>query len=357
MRRFHLRRGGGIGCGAAVLPVLALLAAACGGGDSPTLTLVTHDSFNVSAETLEAFEQQSGATVALLPAGGAVEALNRVILTKGNPLGDLFFGVDNISYIRALSEGVFEPYVPAALAEVDARWQFDPSGHVTPVDYGYVLFNYDKQALASAGLTPPTRLEDLTQPAWRGRIAVQDPNTSSPGQQLLLATVAYFGEDGGYTWLDFWRDLRANDVIVSGGWEDAYYAQFSQYGGPAWLVNSYATSPAAEVIFAETRPDTSPTGNVIIPNASYLQIEGVAILQGTKQRDLAEQFIDFMLGRQFQEDIPLNMFVYPVRRGAALPPEFVQFAQIPERPAEIDPARVHANLERWLDAWTRVVTR
>ena len=336
----------------------ALLGAACGDDFSgQTLTLVTHDSFAISEETIAAFEAEHDVTVEILPAGDAVEALNRVILTRGNPIGDVMFGVDNISYVRALREGVFEEYESPELENVDGRWIFDDSNRVTPINYGYVLFNYQKAALESGGLAPPTTLEELTLPDWRGRVAVEDPNTSSPGQQFMLATIAYFGENGQYTWLDFWRDMRANDVIVTSGWEDAYYAQFVQYGGEAWMVMSYATSPPAEVIFAEQPLDSSPTANVLIPTASYLQIEGVGILEGTPRRALAEKFIDFMLGARFQEDIPGNMFVYPVRRGASLPQEFVDFADVPDQPAELDAEQVEANLERWLDEWSDVVLR
>ena len=321
------------------------------------LVLLTHDSFAISEETIAAFAAQYGVTVTVVPIGDAVEALNRAILNRGNPEGDLLFGVDNISYVRALAEEIFLEYRPAALADIDPSLIFDDSGQVTPVDYGYVLFNYDKAALAEAGVVPPATLEALTSETWRGRVAVEDPNSSSPGLQFMLVTIAYFGEDGDYTWLDFWRDLRANDVIISADWSDAYYTQFSHWGGGAWLVNSYATSPAAEVIFAETPLDDSPTGNIIVPGGSYRQVEGVGILRGTDKEPLARAFIDFMLGEQFQADIPLNMFVYPVVSGVALPPEFLEFAEIPREPAAIDAARVTEHLERWLDEWTDTVVR
>ena len=350
---------------AAELAAAAVMAAEEGMDDAPTaadfagqeLVLLTHDSFWISEETIDAFAAQYGVTVAVTPLGDAVEALNRAILNKGNPEGDLLFGVDNVSYVRALAEDIFLEYRPAALADIDPSLIFDDSGRVTPVDFGFVLFNYDKAALAEAGVAAPTTLEELTSETWRGRVAVEDPNTSSPGLQFMLVTIAYFGEDGDYTWLDFWADLRANDVIVSAGWSDAYYTQFSHYGGGAWLVNSYATSPAAEVIFAETALDESPTGNMIVPGGSYRQIEGVGILRGTDKEPLARAFIDFMLGDLFQADIPLNMFVYPVVSGVALPPEFLEFAEIPAEPAELDAARVTENLERWLDEWTDTVVR
>ena len=69
-----------------------------------------------------------GVTVELLPTGDAVEALNRAILTTHNPEGALLFGVDNVSFVRALEEDLFIEYESSALDDVDviavaaARW-------------------------------------------------------------------------------------------------------------------------------------------------------------------------------------------------------------------------------------------
>ena len=92
--------------------------------------------------------------------------------------------------------------------------------------------------------------------------AIENPATSTPGLAFMLATIAKFGEDG---WQDYWRRLRANGVLAVDGWEEAYTARFSGAGGSKGkrpIVVSYATSPAAEVIFAKTPPKTAPTAVV-----------------------------------------------------------------------------------------------
>src|SRR4030095_10406274 len=100
------------------------------------------------------------------------------------------------------------------------------------------------------------------------------------GLAFLLATVAEFGTTGDYTWLDFWSDLRANDVLVAESWEDAYYTQFSGSSGqgPRPLVVSYATSPAAEVYFSEGKLSEPPTGNLL--DGSFAQVEFLGTLSG-----------------------------------------------------------------------------
>ena len=64
-----------------------------------------------------------------------------------------------------------------------------------------------------------------------------------------------------------------------------------------------------------------------------------------------------MLSKRFQEDIPLSMFVFPVTRGAKLPPEFVRYAVVPEDPLELSPEEIEANRDRWVKEWTRIVLR
>jgi thiamine transport system substrate-binding protein len=333
--------------------------AAPAGGARRTLTLMTHDSFSVSEEVLKEFEQQANVTVQVLKSGDAGSALNKAILSKNSPLADVLFGVDNTFLSRALKADIFEPYAAPALASIPDRFKLDPANTLLPIDYGYVNINYDKDYLAKNQLPVPAKLEDLTKPEWKSKLVVENPAASSPGLAFMLATIAQFGTSGSYTWLDYWRELRANDVLVSDSWDDAYYTHFSGSSGkgPRPLVVSYATSPAAELVFSESKPAPAepPTGNLLA--GSFLQIEFAGILKGTQQRDLAERLLDFMLSKRFQEDVPLQMFVYPVLPDAAQPDVFKQFAQVPEQPAGLPPEQIDQNREQWLDAWTKTVLR
>ena len=336
-------------------PAAEPTAAPAAGGS--VLTVMTHDSFSVSDDVLKAFEQQTGATVQVLKSGDAGQALNKAALSKDAPLADVFFGVDNTFLTRALKAGIFEPYAAPALGQVPAQYKLDPSNSLLPIDYGYVAINYDKAYLAQNNLAPPATLEDLTRPEWKGKLVVENAATSSPGLAFLLATIGHFGTEGSYTWLDYWKDLRANDVLVSDGWSDAYYTQFSGSSGkgPRPLVVSYASSPPAEVFFSEGKLTDAPTA--AMTGGNFLQIEFAGILKGTKNRALAEQFIDFMYSKAFQEDMPLQMFVYPVLPGSALPEVFTRFSSVPSEPVSLAPEQIDQNREQWLDAWTKAALR
>jgi len=320
-----------------------------------TITVMTHDSFSVSEEVVKSFEATNNAKVVFLQSGDAGAVLNKAILTKEAPLADVLFGVDNTFLSRALEGGIFETYESPALSNIPEDFNLDSSDRALPVDYGDVCINYDKAYFANHNLTVPQNLEDLTKPEYQGLLVAENPATSSTGLAFLLATVAHFGD----SFTEYWQALKDNDVVIVDGWETAYYTNFSGSSGrgPQPMVVSYGTSPAAEVIFAETPPSDAPTASILGPDTCFRQIEFVGILKGTKQHALAEKFVDFMLGKQFQEDVPLQMFVYPVLPDAALPEEFTRYAQAPARAATIPPEEIAANRDRWIQAWTDVVLK
>ncbi|GAB4423021.1 MAG: thiamine ABC transporter substrate-binding protein [Anaerolineales bacterium] len=328
---------------------------ACAPKGPATLTVMTHDSFAVSESLVTEFEQANNVDVVFLAGGDTGAALNKAVLTKDAPLADVFYGVDNTFLSRALEAGIFEPYASPLLAEIPDEFELDPAHGALPVDFGDVCINYDKAYFAENNLPVPATLEDLTRLEYRGLLAVENPATSSPGLAFLLATRAHFGDD----YLDFWADLRDNEVVVVDDWETAYYTNFSASSGrgPQPMVVSYGSSPPAEVIFAETPLDDAPTASIVGPNTCFRQIEFVGILAGTENRQMAEKFIDFMLGQKFQEDLPMQMFVFPVNQNAALPEAFVQYAQIPVQPARLTPDEIAANRETWIREWTETVLR
>ena len=337
---------------------LVLVAAGCGGEESgePTeVVLVTHDSFVVSRPVRAAFERETGLRLKILQSGDAGAALNRALLTKGNPEGDVFFGVDNNLLSRALEEDLFEPYEPEALGLVPDRYHLDPEHRVTPIDHGEVCLNTDPSWFAERKVAPPRSLDDLTDERYRGLLVVENPATSTPGLAFLLATVARYGESG---WQDFWRELRANEVLVVDGWEAAYTAQFSGAGGSKGtrpIVVSYASSPAAEVVFAGKPLQEAPTA--VVEDSCFRQIELAGVLRGAGNESGARKLVDFMLSERFQADLPLSMFVFPVREGVELPAAFRRFAVVPERPLELSPDEIGENRERWIREWTSIVLR
>jgi thiamine transport system substrate-binding protein len=322
---------------------------------APTeLNVMSHDSFAVTETLVRQFEQQNNVKINFLKSGDSGAMLNRAILTKNAPQADVMYGVDNTFLSRALDAGLFEAYVSPLLKNIPDAVKLDKENRALPVDIGDVCINYDKTYFADKKLALPQSLEDLLKPEYKGLLVVENPATSSPGLAFVMATIAHFGQD---KYLEYWKGLRANGVFVANDWESAYYTYFSGSSGKGAqpMVVSYSSSPAAEVVFAKEPPKDAPTASLTAPDMCFRQIEFAGILKGTKNRAMAEKFVDFMLGTEFQEDMPLQMFVYPVATNAKLPSEFLKYAQVPAKPATLDAALIAKNRDQWIADWKKAV--
>ena len=334
-----------------LLLAAALVAASCGSAKPPagtadtTITLVTHDSFYVTDGIFDAFTKQSGITVKVAQGADAGVVLNQAILAAGKPEGDVLWGVDNTLLSRAVKAKVFVPYTSPGLADADqAARALVGDGIATPVDKGDVCVNIDAEWFATQGLTAPTSIDQLTQPEYKNLMVVQNPATSSPGLAFLLATIAKFGNEA---WLDYWKQLRANGVLVVDGWTAAYQTEFTRAkGGTRPIVVSYGSSPAAEV------SADGPTPTKALFDACFRQIEFAGILRGTKHEAAARQVIDFLLSDTFQADMPPNMYVYPIRKNVPIPDSFRSAGGQAFEPLTVAPAKIDSNREAWIKAWS-----
>ena len=343
---------------------LSLLLTACAataptesGSEPATLTVMTHDSFSVSQEVISAFESANNVKVTFIKGGDAGATLNRLILeslSSSIPSADVFYGLDNTFLSRAIDQDLFEAYDAPGLEQIAAKFKLDAENRALPVDYGDVCINYDKAWFEQQNLPIPSSLTDLTDPQYANLLAVENPSTSSPGLAFMLATIAEFGEDG---WLDWWQALKSNGVVITSDWETAYYTNFSGSSGKGAqpMVVSYASSPTAEYIYSETELSESPTASLIGAGMCWRQVEFAGILKGTENREAAEKFIDFLLSQTFQEDVPMQMFVFPVLADAAIPEAFQITVESPEQPASLAPDVIAANRDAWINAWINLM--
>ena len=318
-----------------------------------TLRLLTHESFTPTETIFDDFTLQTGITVEVVRSSDAGTLVTKAVLASGNPEGDVLWGVDNTLLSRALDANVFVPYVTVHRNDLDAAAvALAPNGAVTPVDSGDVCINYDKAWFAERNITPPLTLQALASSTYRNLLVTPNPVSSSPGLAFLLATIAEFG-DG---WQQWWETMRDNNILVVESWSDAYYGHFTAASdGERPLVVSYATSPPAEVIFADPRPTEAPTAVAAL--TCFRQYEFAGILRGSKHLAQAQLLVDFLVSRQFQEDLPLTQFVWPINNTASVPKEFLDYALRPDNPLTIDPAVIAERRAEWLEQFSDIMLR
>lgn len=319
-------------------------------GETPaptTVRVVTHDSFAVSEDLIEAFEADTGFTLELSAPGDAGSLVNQLILTKDSPLGDVAYGVDNTFASRAIGEDVFAGYTSEALPPAAEDYLVDGGDALTPIDLGDVCLNVDTEWFADSDVPAPESLTDLTDPAYQDLLVVTHPANSSPGLAFLVATIGEFGQD----WVQYWSDLTDNGLLVVDSWSSAYSEEFSgSVGeGPRPIALSYSTSPAFEV----GEDGQAPTEALL--TSCFRQVEYAGVLAGAENPAGAQAFIDFLLSDEVQADIPGQMYMYPVNPDIDLPAEWVQWAPLADEPIEVDPLEIDANREEWIQTWAETV--
>lgn len=354
--------------GALAFAVTALSGCATGGGaqagaqptdgDAKSVTLVVHGSFP-NEEFAAAASAATGYDVEVISAGDGGELTNKLVLTKGAPIADAFFGVDTIFASRLLDSGAVEAYAPAELpagaaefavatsdddaAQNDKAAQVAATGLV-PVDFGATCVNIDPSWFAERDLAEPASYEDLTKPEYRDQTVLLDPTASSTGASFLVGTVAAFGEDG---YVGYWQDLLDNGARIEQGWSDAYYGQFTQGGesGKKPIVVSYASSPAFTVNEAGDASSTKALLDTCTRQAEY-----AGVLTGAANPEGARAVVDYLVSHEFQSTVPEAMYMNPVDGTVALPEAWATFAPEPtaEQAHDLSAAQIERGRETWL---------
>ena len=285
------------------------------------------------------FEEATGIKIDLISAGDAGQLISRAIIEKEAPRADIIIGIDNNLLHQAKEAGILAAYEPANISQVRSELRFDSESFITPYDYGYFSIIYDSEVITS----PPASLEDLTRPEYKDSLILMDPRTSSPGLGFLLWTIKIYGDD----YLDYWKRLAPSILTITDGW-DSGYGLFTN--GEAPLVVSYTTSPPYHVEYEETTRYKA----AIFEAGNYLQIEGMGILKNAQHRKAAEAFMDFMLTPEFQENLALTNFMYPINPEIVLPDSF-EYAPRPEITLNLPPDYIDQNREQLVQDWVELM--
>nr|WP_040299355.1 thiamine ABC transporter substrate binding subunit [Agrobacterium albertimagni] len=308
-----------------------------------TLTVYTYESFvsewGPGPKVKEAFEQTCDCTVNFVGVADGVALLTRLKLEGETSKADVVLGLDTNLVEEAKQTGLFEAHsVDASAVQVPGGFSDDV---FLPYDYGHFAVIYDTEVIT----TPPTSLKDLVEGDPAQKIVIQDPRTSTPGLGLLLWVRSVYGDQAP----EAWAKLKDRVLTVTPGWSEAY-GLFTK--GEAPMVLSYTTSPAYHMVAEET--DRYQAAE--FSEGHYIQIEVAGLLKNAPEKELARQFLAFMLEPGFQNTIPTNNWMMPVAATSEpLPEAFGKLVQ-PKTTFLMDPAEVAANRQAWIDEWLKAMT-
>ncbi|QLF68773.1 thiamine ABC transporter substrate binding subunit [Peteryoungia desertarenae] len=308
-----------------------------------TLTIYTYESFvsewGPGPKVKEAFEQTCNCTVNFVGVADGVALLTRLKLEGETSKADIVLGIDTNLIEEAKQTGLFDTHgIDASKANVPGNFSDDV---FLPYDYGHFAVVYDTEAMTN----PPTSLKELVEGDPNQKIVIQDPRTSTPGLGLLLWVKSVYGDEAPQAW----AKLKDRVLTVTPGWSEAY-GLFTK--GEAPMVLSYATSPAYHMVAEETERYQAAE----FSEGHYIQIEVAGLLKNAPEKELAREFLAFMLEPGFQDTIPTNNWMMPAApTSEPLPEAFGKLIQ-PKVTFLMSPEEVAANRKAWIDEWQAAMT-
>ncbi|HCG5284433.1 TPA: thiamine ABC transporter substrate binding subunit [Vibrio parahaemolyticus] len=306
-----------------------------------TLTIYTYDSFAADwgpgPKIEQAFEAKCGCDVNFVALDDGVSILNRLRLEGGNSKADIVLGLDNNLMAEAKKTGLLtEHNVDTANTVLPNGWS---DTTFVPYDYGYFAFVYNKEKLAN----PPKSMKELVETRDDLKVIYQDPRTSTPGQGLMLWMKSIYGDDV----TQAWQKLASKTVTVTKGWSEAYSMFLN---GESDLVLSYTTSPAYHLI-AE---NDSKFATANFAEGHYMQVEVAAKVKESKNSELADKFMNFILSDEFQSAMPTGNWMYPVA-DVELPKGF-ETLSVPSKSLSFSADEVAKMRKSWIREWQSALT-
>ncbi len=325
---------------ATIFIATAALAGAGAGAQAAdkTLTVYTYESFTSEwgpgPKVKEAFEKTCGCNVNFVSVADGVALLSRLKLEGAGTKADVVLGLDTNLTTEAKATGLFDA------SGIDVGGLKVPGGYkddvFVPYDYGHFAVIYDTQTIKN----PPQSMKDLVEGDPSQKIVIEDPRTSTPGLGLLLWVKSVYGDEAP----EAWAKLKKRVLTVTPGWSEAY-GLFTK--GEAPMVLSYTTSPAYHMV-AE---NTDRYQAAAFSEGHYIQIEVAGLLKNAPDKELARDFLKFMVTPGFQDTIPTNNWMMPVSATSQpLPDAFGKLVN-PSKTFLMSSDEVAENRKAWIDEW------
>lgn len=331
------------------------------------LVIYTHDSFiawglDPVAAREKAFQEfgiAHSVTVRVQEFSGMVNALNTLINQKSNPQADVVIGLDSIMINRAKNEGILKPItsgvnitsIPTSLITA-----LDSEKYLLPMDYGLIALIFDTEFITTTSYPEILDLsfDDLIT-TFGDDFALQDPTLSATGINFLLYQIIFYEQVLDQDWRDWWKSAQGV-VSIDKSWSDTWARVFD--AKEDHIMVSYGTDPAYNAFFNYSFEQNAAIISHNTQEYSWMQIEGIGIVEGTSNETLAKSYVDYALSSEVQELLATNNWMFPANSDVELPPCY-DYAITTENVIILNdlvtPQYIGENYQDWLNIWERLI--
>jgi len=256
--------------------------------------VVLYSSNNVETvnRVVELFTKKNPDIKVSVVRAGTGALMQRIKAEAANPLGDLFWsgGLATIAEFKAQ----LEPYASPQANTVAAAYR-GPNGLWlgTNVHVNVLMVN-TRQVTDGA---PPKSWSDLSDPRWKGRLVIPDPERTSASFVALYGLRQTLGKA-------MLSRIARNATIV--GTTSAAYDGVAKGEFAVALTMEYA---AYEYVAGGLREI-----KLIYPSeGTFMSVEGMALIKGAKHPAETRKLYEFLASKEAQTDIFKSAFRRPLR--------------------------------------------
>ncbi len=265
---------------------------------------------------------------------------SRLVAEKDNPRADVVWGLSGTALTSLNGLGLLEPYAPAGLGAVAAPYRdsADPPGWVG-MDAHAAVVCFNTAEAEEKKLPAPKTWKDLVDPRYRNEIAMPSPAASDTGYMIVAGWLQQMGEEAGWKFMDA---LHANIAV---------YTQSGSRPCRQAGAGKYAIGLSADARGAEVKTKGAPIDLIWPGEGLGWDIEGSAIVRGSKSLEAAQKFLDWSAG---PAAIALHAAGSPLLATPRIaPPLPFMPDDLQGKLIKIDLAWMAQNRDRILAEWTK----
>lgn len=239
---------------------------------------------------IKEFEEKTGITVDVVTAGTG-ELTARIEAEKENPQCDVLWAGDagnalefQNNYLESYVSSEDEYYTDGYKDSANHKW------YAQHIEANIAVYNKNLVPVDEV----PTSWADLCDPKWAGKLYIPDPAKSTTGLNHLKALMYAMSDDDTvrYEWLEkFAKNL---DGVVASGSSVAYKAVVD---------GEYPIGFTYEEAAYRYINSGADIGVIYMSEGVAIARTSVALVKGGPNQDNGKALIDFLLGREAQEQI------------------------------------------------------
>ena len=279
--------------------------------ESKSITLYTHRHYDTDQAIIKEFEKETGIKINVVNAS-ADELIQKMEAEGEQSPADLLFTVDAGRLVRAKEKGILQSVTSDFIDKYVPKYLKDDNNHWFGITKRARVIVYDKNDVDSSDLSTYAALTD---PKWTGSVLIRSSGNIY-NQSLMASIIANEGEEMATEWAEgiiknFARSPQGNDRdqvkgILAGDGEVA-------------IINTYYLGH----LLNSSDPEEVSAGeavNVFFPNqagrGSHINVSGIGVAKYSSKKELAIQFIEYLLSKKTQELFASSNYEYPVNPDA-----------------------------------------